>query len=318
MSNVDDAPSGKDKNEIHDIIAKLIFVTHPKYKTTYHQDLKKFRVSVANCITATALKNKYKKCKAKFSATGAGVVPLDATTSNNLLDEVNAELPWPGVDHAGNLYALIQLHGDPGRAGPSMNFEVATQASAQPSHSASSPQPQPHLPSHSASSAEPQPQGTFSPQPQPSNGSSNNDPPIDLCLLQAPPSFPHNDMDCNMHDPDDDDDDMDLSCPLSTPLGDALCHLEDDPMTLDSHARATGKKRQLAASPPPDIPSTFEVPQKSSTPFYDSHAAFSAQRPSSRGGHHRKTPSIASSGVSCSMSTPSSTTRNTVKTMHKG
>ncbi|KAG1793672.1 uncharacterized protein HD556DRAFT_1527450 [Suillus plorans] len=31
---------------------------------------------------------------------------------------------------------------------------------------------------------------TFSPQPQPSNGSSNNDPPIDPCLLQAPPSFP--------------------------------------------------------------------------------------------------------------------------------
>ncbi|KAG2090394.1 uncharacterized protein F5147DRAFT_658190 [Suillus discolor] len=85
MPNIDDAPSGKDKNEIHDVIAKLIFATHPKYKTAYHQDLKKFRVSVANRITA--LKNKYKKCKAKFSATGAGVVPLDATTLNNLLGE---------------------------------------------------------------------------------------------------------------------------------------------------------------------------------------------------------------------------------------
>ncbi|KAG1834678.1 hypothetical protein EV424DRAFT_1341030 [Suillus variegatus] len=312
MSNIDNAPSGKDKNEIYDVIAKLIFATHPKYKATYHQDLKKFRVSVANCITA--LKNKYKKCKAKFSAMGAGVVPLDATTSNNLLDEVNAELPWYtdlnsmwhsilsfviklhssrlGVDHAGNLYALIQPHGDHGRAGPSMNFEGATQAGAQPSHSASSPQLQPHLPSHSASfpqlqphllshsasSAQLQPHSTFSPQPQPSNGSSNNDPPIDLHLLQAPPSFPHNDttnnnadadmvngssnndspidvrllrappsfphndMDCNMHDPDDDDDDVDLSGPLSTPLRDVLHHLEDDPMTLDSHARATGKK----------------------------------------------------------------------------
>ncbi|KAG2100436.1 uncharacterized protein F5147DRAFT_792237 [Suillus discolor] len=78
-----------------------------------------------------------------------------------------------------------------------------------PSHSASSPQLQPHLPSHSASSAQPQPHSTFSPQPQPSNGSSNNNPPIDPRLLQAPPSFPHNntsnnahaDMDCYMHDP---------------------------------------------------------------------------------------------------------------------
>ncbi|KAG1829761.1 hypothetical protein EV424DRAFT_1535476 [Suillus variegatus] len=91
MSNIDDAPSGKDKNEIHNVIAKLIFTTHPKYKATYHQDLKKFCVSVANHITV--LKNKYKKCKAKISAMGAGVVPLDTTTSNNLLDEVNAEVP---------------------------------------------------------------------------------------------------------------------------------------------------------------------------------------------------------------------------------
>ncbi|KAG2089449.1 uncharacterized protein F5147DRAFT_780618 [Suillus discolor] len=369
MPNVDDAPSGKDKNEIHDVIAKLIFATHPKYKTTYHQDLKKFRVSVANRITA--LKNKYKKCKAKFSATGAGVVPLDATTSNNLLDEVNAELPWytdldsmwhsipsfaikshssrPGVDHAGNLYALVQPHGDPGRAGPSMNFEGA----AQPSHSASSPQSQPHLPSHSASSTQLQPHSTFSPQPQPSNGSYNNNPPIDPRLLQAPPSFPRNDTsntnhdadadmdngssnnnppidprllqappsfhrndtDCNMDGPDDNDNDndLDLSGALSAPFGDAMRHLEDDPMTPDSHARAAGKKRQLAASPspPPDVPSAFEVLQKSPTPFYDSRAAFGTQRPSSCGGRHRKTPSIASSGMSRSMSTPSSTTRNT-------
>ncbi|KAG2103986.1 uncharacterized protein F5147DRAFT_775691 [Suillus discolor] len=51
-----------------------------------------FYSDVANCITA--LKNKYKKCKAKFSATGAGGGAIGRDYSNNLLDEVNAELPW--------------------------------------------------------------------------------------------------------------------------------------------------------------------------------------------------------------------------------
>jgi hypothetical protein len=44
MPAIEDAPSDKDKNEIHDVIARLIFA--------YHQDLKKFCSSVANHITA--------------------------------------------------------------------------------------------------------------------------------------------------------------------------------------------------------------------------------------------------------------------------
>ncbi|KAG1729178.1 uncharacterized protein EDB91DRAFT_1253098 [Suillus paluster] len=173
MPSVDDAPSGKDKNKIHDFIAKLIFATHTKYKAAYHQDLKKFHMSVTNRITS--LRNKYRKCKGRFNVTGAGVVPLDETTLKNLLDEVTAELPWytdlnsiwhsipsfatkshsfrPGVDHAGDLYALVQLHGGPGRAGPSTNFDGAAQAGAplqlppyaQPSHSTFSPQLQPPI-----------------------------------------------------------------------------------------------------------------------------------------------------------------------------
>ncbi|KAG1767212.1 hypothetical protein EDD22DRAFT_844583 [Suillus occidentalis] len=58
---IGDAPLGKDKNEIHNVIARLI---HPKYKS-----------------------------KCKFNVTGAGVVLLDITISQNLLDEVNTGLP---------------------------------------------------------------------------------------------------------------------------------------------------------------------------------------------------------------------------------
>lgn len=52
MPAIEDAPFGKDKNEIHNVIARLIFTTHPKYKSAYHQDLKKFHLSVTNHITA--------------------------------------------------------------------------------------------------------------------------------------------------------------------------------------------------------------------------------------------------------------------------
>ncbi|KAG1753580.1 uncharacterized protein EDB91DRAFT_1242564 [Suillus paluster] len=288
MPSVDDAPSGKDKNEIHDFIAKLIFATHTKYKAAYHQDLKKFRMSVANRITS--LRNKYRKCKGWFNATGAGVVLLDETTSKNLLDEVTTELPWytdldsiwhsipsfatkshssrPGVDHTGDLYALVQPHGSPGRAGPSTNFDGAAQAGAplqlppyaQPSHSTFSPQLQPpHQPSHSAFTPQPEcpnftqpPNLILPPNAIPGGGDTHNlnDPLIDLHLLHAAPPPPDNnidndaDMDHYMHDPDDDTDDLYLSGPLSAPLGDALRHLEDDSMTLDSPARAAGNKCQ--------------------------------------------------------------------------
>jgi hypothetical protein len=107
--------------------------------------------------------------------------------------------------------------------------------------------------------------------------------------------------------------------PFTAPFGN-VHHSNDDDMMCDdtearpthvSHDKAIGKKRQLAASsspspspPPPDPPSPFTIPQKSSTPFYNSRAAFGAQKPSSHAafsaqkssscGMHRRPLSISS------------------------
>jgi len=69
-----------------------------------------------------------------------------------------------------------------------------------------------------------------------------------------------------------------------------------------------GKTHQLPASPspPPSPPHPFEMPLKLPASFYDSRAAFGAQRPLSCGGQHK--PSLE---MSCSISTPSSMTHNT-------
>ncbi|KAG2362824.1 hypothetical protein BDR07DRAFT_1484295 [Suillus spraguei] len=118
--------SGKDKSDIYAVIAKLIFVNHCKYGATYHQNSKKFCDSVTNHIVG--LKSKYKKLKARFSATGAGVLPGKGHA--NLFIEICAEWKWyadldeiwhsnpafavmshlfrPGVDHAGQMYSLTQ------------------------------------------------------------------------------------------------------------------------------------------------------------------------------------------------------------------
>ncbi|KAG1769631.1 hypothetical protein EDD22DRAFT_948881 [Suillus occidentalis] len=134
MSPVDDRPSGSDKGQICNVIAKIIFTGHPKYGQAYQHNQKKFRDAVSNRITN--LRSKYKKLKARFNETGAGVMPLDGTASKNLLDSVLVELPWyteldaiwhanpsmaakthsskPGIDHAAALYSLVQSHG----AGP--------------------------------------------------------------------------------------------------------------------------------------------------------------------------------------------------------
>ncbi|KAG1739471.1 uncharacterized protein EDB91DRAFT_1248823 [Suillus paluster] len=283
MPSVDDAPSGKDKNEIHGFIAKLIFATHTKYKATYHQDPKKFCMSVTNHITS--LRNKYRKCKDEVTAKLPWYTDLDSIWHSIPSFATKSHSSRPGVDHAGDLYALVQPHGSPGRAGPSTNFDGATQAGAppqlppyaQPSHSTFSPQLQPpHQPSHSAFTLQPErpnftqpPNLILPPNAVPGGGDTHNlnDPLIDLHLLHAAPPPPDNninndaDMDHYMHDPDDDTDNLYLSGPLSTPLGDVLRHLEDDSMTLDSPARAAGNKRQRASpSPPPDPPNPLAEP----------------------------------------------------------
>ncbi|KIK33479.1 hypothetical protein CY34DRAFT_64531, partial [Suillus luteus UH-Slu-Lm8-n1] len=127
-SNSSDRPSGKDKSQIYAVITQVIFESHLKYGSEYVNGQKKFRDSVNNRITS--LKNKYKPLKAKFSATGAGVVPLDDASAKNLQEEVCREFPWykeldaiwhsnpsfaakttsskPGVDHTGDMYGLVR------------------------------------------------------------------------------------------------------------------------------------------------------------------------------------------------------------------
>ncbi|KAG2343089.1 hypothetical protein BDR05DRAFT_948489 [Suillus weaverae] len=138
--------------------------------------------------------------------------------------------------------------------------------------------------------------------------------------LHLPGLYNSPDVDVDIRDDfgaaDDNNDDLysEGTGPFSAPLGNALEHLDGDEMmdhdgdALVSPPRATGKKRQLptSPSPPPDVPSPFKVPSKSPASFYDSRAAFGAQRPSSHGGRHK-----VSSEMSRSILTPSSTTRNT-------
>jgi len=114
---------------------------------------------------------------------------------------------------------------------------------------------------------------------------------------------------------DDDDDIADNYSPLHSPLGDALDHVEggdDDDMILDdgpgSPSPVAGKKRQLPSSPspPPSPPVPFVMPSRTLASTYNNRSAFSMQKPSSRGGQCKIV-----SVMSCSTSTPSSTTCNT-------
>ncbi|KAG2352756.1 hypothetical protein BDR07DRAFT_1497713 [Suillus spraguei] len=134
MSPINDSPSGSDKGQICSIIAKVIFTNHPKYGHACQENQKKFRDAVNNRINN--LRTKYKKLKARFSDTGASVMPLDGMATNNLLGvsfytELNGiwhlnpsmaaktHLSKPGVDHAGAFRSLVQLRGG---AGPPPSF----------------------------------------------------------------------------------------------------------------------------------------------------------------------------------------------------
>ncbi|KAG1730361.1 hypothetical protein EDD22DRAFT_960737 [Suillus occidentalis] len=307
-SNTSDRPSGKDKSQIYAVIAQVIFENHLKYGSEYANGQKKFHDSVNNRITS--LKNKYKPLKAKFSATGAGVVPLDDASAKNLQEEVCRKFPWykeldaiwhsnpsfaakttsskPGVDHTGDMYGLMRPYG---RAGPSAHTRGAARA-----------QPSPHITplSHQPtdSQIDPRLRGPTGPSAPPAVASA---PPALVSSTPSPPAFstppipPNADSDINMDpDPllDDNDDDDDLySSTFCSPLGDALDHLHEDNMdtdtphhifNLNSPLKVARKKRQLASSPspppdPPPPPTPFTIPPKSATPFYDSCAVFGAQ-----------------------------------------
>ncbi|KAG2346328.1 hypothetical protein BDR05DRAFT_945910 [Suillus weaverae] len=121
-------PSPGSKSKIWANIAEAVFHHNTEYGTTYIEDRNKFVNAVNNCLTY--LKTKYKKHRASFRQTGAGVNPLDASRAKNLREQVLIEFPWydlldglwkdhpafapttissaPGVDHAGGLMALTQ------------------------------------------------------------------------------------------------------------------------------------------------------------------------------------------------------------------
>ncbi|KAG2068816.1 hypothetical protein BDR04DRAFT_1157484 [Suillus decipiens] len=123
MPAVDENPTGSDKGQIYHNIARLLFAAHPKYSTTFSINPKKFCDAVGNCIGT--LRGKYKKLKASFASTSAGVMLAEGTGARNLLDAALLELPWyteldaiwhsnpsmaarthsskPGIDHASAL-----------------------------------------------------------------------------------------------------------------------------------------------------------------------------------------------------------------------
>ncbi|KAG1838499.1 hypothetical protein F4604DRAFT_1941315 [Suillus subluteus] len=108
-----DRPSGKDKVSICAVIAK------------------KIRDSTNNHINS--LRKKYRECHDRLHATGAGIMPQDENTAQNLHAQILQEFPWyddlvgimggnpalslktissrPGVDHAADYFAISSAAG---------------------------------------------------------------------------------------------------------------------------------------------------------------------------------------------------------------
>ncbi|KAG2100376.1 uncharacterized protein F5147DRAFT_776934 [Suillus discolor] len=120
-------PSGKDKNEIHAVIARVIFSDDPQYAVLYTSNPNKFRDSVYNRIVA--LRTKFRDIRAEFESTGAGI------SAHRFRDKRKYEkdFPWydqlysiwgshpsfsaktssskPGVDHTSDLFSLTRPSG---------------------------------------------------------------------------------------------------------------------------------------------------------------------------------------------------------------
>ncbi|KAG0700030.1 hypothetical protein DFH29DRAFT_876898 [Suillus ampliporus] len=214
---------------------------------------------------------------------------LDAIWHSNPAFAVTSHSSRPGVDHAGQMYSLVQPpHGT-----------AATGTSR-----------------HSRGAARVQPQASCSASAQSFHG----DPPIDPYLLQPSPALP--DTPATPTPPNDIPDipdpvtphcdpppqvhlcglshtgnDLDRADPFTSPLGDALDHVQDDNMMQDdddgmqddddemqdetvipnSPPKVAGKKRRIFSSPspsPPPDPQPFHVPEKAPTTTYHSCAAF--------------------------------------------
>ncbi|KAG1841414.1 hypothetical protein DFJ58DRAFT_732430 [Suillus subalutaceus] len=105
--------------------------TDSDYTDHYPHAPDKFRDSTNNHIQS--LKKKYRECHDRLHATGAGVVPQDENTTQNLRAQVLKEFPWyddlaiilrgnpalslktvssrPGMDHAANFFSISHAAG---------------------------------------------------------------------------------------------------------------------------------------------------------------------------------------------------------------
>ncbi|KIK38343.1 hypothetical protein CY34DRAFT_39373, partial [Suillus luteus UH-Slu-Lm8-n1] len=137
-ATVEPNPSGSQKGHIWAAIARSIFEDDEEYKDMYAEDNRKFALAVCNRLGH--LRTKYKKHHARFTQTGAGINPLDATGAKNLREQVLIDFPWfdaldalwkgnpafapktissvPGIDHASNLAALTKGNSKDKQAAP--------------------------------------------------------------------------------------------------------------------------------------------------------------------------------------------------------
>ncbi|KAG2125516.1 hypothetical protein BD769DRAFT_1736720 [Suillus cothurnatus] len=126
-----DRPSGKDKVSVCAVIAKYVFEDDDEYRDYYAAAPDKFRDSTNNHING--LRKKYRECHDRLHTTGAGVMPQDEGSAQNLHAQILKEFPWyddllsvmggnpalslrtvssrPGVDHAAKYFSISSTAG---------------------------------------------------------------------------------------------------------------------------------------------------------------------------------------------------------------
>ncbi|KAG1810282.1 uncharacterized protein HD556DRAFT_1435993 [Suillus plorans] len=299
-SSNEEHPSGKDKGEIHRILAKLIFKTDSDYSAAYAEDPKKFDIVVGNHIVF--LKKSFKEQLDKFNKTSAGVTPLDENIAINLHKQVLLEFLWYdqlhpflfsnptvsakiftsqlGVNYATDFYNLIHPYGG---AGPSMNQEPQhppTHPQFSPMQSQFPPNSQLLPPDPQLPPAQPQ----FPPaQPQlplPSPHNISNHPPHYTGAEGNLIDDPDGDL---YGDPYADEDELGpfsalLSNALDTLDGDVNMH--DDDREFNSHHDFI--ILNTSPSPPPAKSNSFILSWKSQTPAYHSCMTFGSASPCSQ------------------------------------
>ncbi|KAG1727921.1 hypothetical protein EDD22DRAFT_961163 [Suillus occidentalis] len=325
-----DRPSGKDKLLVCVVIARHVFERDAEYAVQFQSVPDNFRDSTNNHINS--LRKKYHECHDKLHATGAGVIPQDNTSAQNLHAQILEEFPcleWTTLPTTFESRAWQEVHTHRAR-NPYAPAPPTPQYTPTP-HSPHYPAPQPHpTPSGATYGGAGYSAGTEHPQFNYSAGAQrpyhqqfSTDHPQHRTHTNVPPTQPHG-------APHSLDDDSDLPDTLSPYLQDnnLFCD-DDDAMDMDQPPRHNRSARQdewdhdpdvtnlnspprprahpkrplpLPSPSPPPLPE-FVPPPRSQTSRYDSRASFAT--PISR-----KHVSLRNSGgsSSSSWSAPASTT----------